>query len=59
LPLRYTQGLIASVLRLLGVGLPAPHYSTLSRRATSLEVKLGGLRRGPLHLAADSTGVEL
>jgi hypothetical protein len=47
------------MLRLLGSDLPAPHYSTLSRRATSLEVKLPRLSAGPLHLAVDSTSVKL
>jgi hypothetical protein len=59
LPLRSTQGLVRSVLRLLGTDLPAPHYSTLSRRAATLDVKLGRLAREPLHLAVDSTGVKL
>jgi hypothetical protein len=59
LPLRSTQGLITSVLRLLGTDLPAPHYSTLSRRASSLEVKLPRLSKGSLHLAVDSTGLKL
>jgi hypothetical protein len=59
LPLRSTQGLVRSVLRLLGSPLPAPHYSTLSRRAASLEVRLPRLAKGPLHLAVDSTGVKL
>lgn len=59
LPLRSTQGLVSSVLRLLGTDLPAPHYSTLSRRAAHLEVKLPRLSTGPLHLAVDSTGVKL
>ena len=59
LPLRSTQGLVSSVLRLLGAELPAPHYSTLSRRAAALEVKLPRLSKGPLHLAVDSTGVKL
>jgi hypothetical protein len=59
LPLRSTQGLVSSVLRLLGVDLPAPHYSTLSRRAAHHEVKLERLGAGPLHLAVDSTGVKL
>ena len=59
LPLRATQGLVRSVLRLLGADSPAPHYSTLSRRAASLEVKLPRLSKGPLHLAVDSTGVKL
>lgn len=59
LPLRATQGLVRSVLPLLGAEQPAPHYSTLSRRAASLEVKLERLSKGPLHLAVDSTGVKL
>ena len=59
LPLRSTQGLVSSVLRLLGAELPAPHYSTLSRRAATLEVKLERLSKGPLHLAVDSTGLKL
>jgi hypothetical protein len=59
LPLRATQGLVCSVLRLLQADLPAPHYSTLSRRAVSLQVKLPRLTSGPLHLAVDSTGVKV
>lgn len=59
LPLRSTQGLVRSVLRLLGADLPAPHYSTLSRRAAALDVQLERLSPGPLHLAVDSTGVKL
>jgi hypothetical protein len=59
LPLRSTQGLVSSVLRLLGAEVAAPHYSTLSRRAAALDVKLPRLSSGPLHLAVDSTGVKL
>ena len=59
LPLRSTQGLVRSLLRLMGADLPTPHYSTLSRRAASLEVKLPRRGKGPLHLAVDSTGVKL
>ena len=59
LPLRSTQGLVSSVLRLLGADLSAPHYSTLSRRAASLDVKLPRPGTGPLRLAVDSTGVKL
>jgi hypothetical protein len=57
--LRSTQGFVASVLRLLGSDSPAPHYSTLSRRAAHLDVKLPRLSKGPLHLAVDSTGIKL
>lgn len=59
LPLRATQGLVRSVLRLLGPDLPAPHYSTLSRRAAALDVALPRRSPGPLHLAVDSTGIKL
>jgi hypothetical protein len=59
LPLRSTQGLLTSVLRLLGVDLTAPYYSTLSRRTARLAEKLGRLGAGPLHPAVDSTGVKL
>jgi hypothetical protein len=59
LPLRSTQGLVSSMLRLLGTDLPAPHYSTLSRRAAALDVKLPRLSKEPLHLAVDSTGIKL
>ena len=60
LPLRATQGLVCSVLRLLQVPLPVPHYSTLSRRARTLEVELSAQAgKGPRHLVIDSTGLKL
>lgn len=59
LALRQTEGLIGSVLRLLGLGLPAPDHSTLNRRAETLEMPRP--RRGPgqAHLPVDSTGLRL
>src|SRR4051812_37429800 len=61
LALRQTEGLIGSVLRLLGLELAVPDHTTLSRRAATLEVPrprppAGG---GPLHLLVDSTGLKL
>jgi hypothetical protein len=38
LALRQTEGLIGSVLQLLGLDLPVPDFSTLSRRAQTLEL---------------------
>src|SRR3712207_9486399 len=38
LALRQTEGLIGSALRLLGLDLPVPDHSTLSRRAETLAV---------------------
>ena len=60
LPLRATEGLVSSLLGLLDVDLPAPDYSTLCRRARSLEVALAvPARRAPLHLVVDSTGLKI
>jgi hypothetical protein len=44
LPLRATQGLVRSVMRLLGVKLSVPDYSTLSRRARQLQLSLSAQR---------------
>src|SRR3954464_990494 len=38
LALRQTEGLIGSLMRLLGLDLPIPDHTTLSRRAETLEV---------------------
>jgi len=60
LPLRATQGLMASLMRLLGLDLPVMHYSQLSRRCASLEVALPRRAKSePLHLVVDSTGVKV
>src|SRR3954470_7261078 len=61
---RQTEGLIASVTRLLGLTLPVPDHTTLSRRAATLEVprprsssRTGG-EAAPMHLLVDSTGLK-
>ena len=60
LPLRATTGLVSSLIGLLKVDLPVPDYSTLCRRARSLNVKLSSeARPEPLHLVIDSTGLKL
>jgi len=58
LPLRSTQGLVSSVLKLMQVRLPAMHYSTLSRRARSLSLSVTAPRK-IRHLVIDSTGLKL
>jgi hypothetical protein len=58
LALRQTEGLIGSVLQLLGLDLSVPDFSTLSRRAQSLE--LPAQPRAPgVHLLVDSSGLKL
>jgi len=58
LPLRQTEGLIGSVLQLLGLDLPVPDFSTLSRRAQNLELPVQPRATG-VHLLVDSSGLKL
>jgi hypothetical protein len=62
LAFRQTEGLIGSVVGLLGLALRVPDHTTLSRRAATLEVprppRSGG-EAEPLHLLVDSTGLKL
>src|SRR5215217_659845 len=50
LALRQTEGLIGSILALLGLDLAVPDHSTLSRRAETLEVPRPRRGREPVHL---------
>src|SRR3712207_2948391 len=61
LPFRQTEGLIGSILGLLGLDLAVPDHSTLCRRAETLEVPRPRPRRDgdPRHLLVDSTGLKL
>jgi len=60
LALRQTEGLIGSILRLLGLDLAVPDHSTMSRRAETLAVPpRPRSATGPLHLLVDSTGLKL
>src|SRR5829696_6143786 len=67
LALRQTEGLIGSIIRLLGLDLATPDHTTLSRRAATLNVPRpqsgsspdGDSRANPVHLLVDSTGLKL
>ena len=59
LALRQTEGLIGSVLQLLGLDLAVPDHSTLSRRAETLKVARPKTGSGPVHLLVDGTGLRL
>ncbi len=61
LALRQTEGLIGSVIGLLGLDLAVPDHTTLCRRAETLEVPRPRPRKDgePLHLLVDSTGLKL
>jgi Transposase DDE domain len=60
LGLRQSEGLIGSIIHLLGLELAVPDHTTLSRRAQTLALpprpRSG---TGPLHLLVDSTGLKL
>src|SRR4051812_11814314 len=65
LPFRQTEGLIGSVIRLLGLDLAVPDHTTLCRRAETLVVPRPQSSAGaggdaePMHLLVDSTGLKL
>ena len=56
---RQSEGLVASILRLLGLDLAVPDHSTLSRQAETLRVPRPRRGREPVHLLVDSTGLKL
>jgi hypothetical protein len=60
LTLRAAQGFAQSLRELAFADLSMPNYTTLSRRAQELQVKLPEMSsREPVHLVVDSTGVKL
>jgi hypothetical protein len=67
LAFRQTEGLIGSIIGLLGLTLRVPDHTTLSRRAATLEVPRprsssspdAGGEAEPVHLLVDSTGLKL
>lgn len=60
LPLRATEGLMQSIIKLLGMDLTAPDYTTLCRRRRALDVVLPRrISNEPLHMVVDSTGIKV
>jgi len=61
LALRQTEGLMGSIIHLLGLSLAVPDHSTLSRRMATLAVPRprSGTGTEPVHLLVDSTGLKL
>lgn len=56
---RSTEGFIRSVFAMLGVSLPVPDHSTLSRRGKTLKVNLPKKSQGSLNLVLDSSGLKI
>ena len=62
LRLRQSEGLMTSLLDLMGLDLPVPDHTTLSRRAQIWEPSAKRQRHpedGPLHVLIDSTGLKV
>ena len=60
LPLRQTEGFVASLIGLMGLALQTPDHTTLSRRHRNVQIPhLGRGHEGPLHLVIDSSGLKI
>jgi hypothetical protein len=65
LALRQIEGLMTSVLSLMGLTISAPDHTTVSRRAVTLPVtqatvtQATSVPHGPLHVLIDSTGLQV
>jgi len=59
--LRFLQGFVDSIIKILGLDLTCPHYSIFSRRAKDLEIPLRKLLKPgeKLNVIFDSTGVKV
>ena len=60
LPLRQTEGFVASILALMGLAVRVPDHTTLSRRQAGLTVDWPLQPKDqPLHLVVDATGLKV
>lgn len=60
LPLRATEGMMASLIELTKLPVTAPHYSTLSRRGKTIKVHLNVKKASHArHVLVDSTGIQI
>jgi Transposase DDE domain len=57
---RQCQGFVESLFELMGIELPVPDHSTVSRRLGQLSIQMPILpKRGARHLVVDSTGIKV
>lgn len=60
LPLRQVTGFAGSIFSMMGLALEVPHYSTLSRRSSGLDVYYGvDAHKKASHIVIDSTGLKV
>ncbi len=60
-PLRQTEGFMRSLVKLMGVDIRVPDFSTFSRRGSGLRlpIKSHSEANSPIHLVVDSTGLKI
>jgi transposase len=59
-PWRQTEGMLASILRLLSLDLPVPDHTTFSRRSANLAIANAlTTAGGPVNVVIDSTGLKV
>ena len=59
-PWRQTEGLLRSIIQLLGLDLPVPDYTTLARRSARLSRRTAlKTPTGPVDVVIDSTGLKI
>ena len=61
LPLRQTEGFLQSILTLMGLVLPCPDHTTLSRRNATVTIRqqVDRASEGPIALIIDSSGLKV
>lgn len=59
LPLRATVGFVRSIFAMMNIDLSVPDYSTLSRRAASLDITLRTTPKDATDMILDSTGAKV
>jgi hypothetical protein len=58
LPLRQAEGLVRSLIELMGLTLPVPDHTTLARRRRTVLIEMNAPgRKAPVDLVLDSTGL--
>ncbi|QRM35666.1 IS5 family transposase [Microvirga sp. VF16] len=58
-PWRQTEGLLGSLMRLLGLDLPVPDHTTFSRRSADLTIAAALKADGAVNVVIDSTGLKV
>src|SRR5687768_4626664 len=59
-PWRQTEGMLGSIMDLLGLDLAVPDHTTFSRRTVDLSIATALTKAsGPVHVVIDSTGLKV